>query len=109
MVKPILLYGTPAWQPGKTNVNKIERVQRRALKFIHGSNPPVDQKKLMPVAMQLRYNNLHFFKKCETGDIDCDVRQRIEPRRETTRTTGLAEQAFAFRVVGPWNNLPDRL
>jgi hypothetical protein len=125
MVKPILFYGTPAWHPNKTNITQIDRVQRRALKFIHGSNEPrTQQKKIMPVEMQLRYNDLLFFKKCETGVIDCDVRQRIEPRRETrssrncthtqlqplpTRTTGLAEQAFAFRVVGPWNNLPDRL
>jgi hypothetical protein len=79
----------------------------------------------MPVEMQLRYTDLLFFKKCETGDIDCDVRERLEPRRLTrsqnnsaqdllqpaapARTTGLAEQAFAFRVVGPWNNLPNRL
>jgi hypothetical protein len=123
MVKPILFYGTPAWCPGKTNIGKIERVQRRALKFIHGSNPPLT-KKIMPVEMQLRYNDLHFFKKCETGDIDCNVRERIVERR-TLRGGGnisshpllqplptrakFAEKAFAFRVVSPWNNLPDRL
>jgi hypothetical protein len=126
MVKPILFYGTPAWHPNKTNITKIDKVQSRALKFIHGSNASVEkQKKIMPVEMQLRYTDLLFFKKCETGDIDCDVRERLEPRRATrsqnnstqdllqpaapARTTGLAEQAFAFRVVGPWNNLPDRL
>jgi hypothetical protein len=27
----------------------------------------------MPVEMQLRYNNLLFFEKLETGDIDWDV------------------------------------
>ena len=125
MVKPILFYGTPAWHPGKTNCAKIERVQKRALKFIHGSNPPLTtQKKVMPVEMQLRYTDLLFFKKCETGDTDCDVRERIVERR-TLRGGGnssahpmlqplpvrtvAAEKAFAFRVVGPWNNLPDRL
>jgi hypothetical protein len=125
MVKPILFYGTPAWHPGQTNVDKIERVQRRALKFIHGSNPPLTlQKKVMPVEMQLRYNDLHFFiKKCETGDIDCDVRKRIVERRALRgggnsthpllqplpARTKFGEKAFAFRVVGPRNNLPDRL
>ena len=104
---------------------KIERLQKRALKFIHGSNPPLTtQKKVMPVEMQLRYTDLLFFKKCETGDTDCDVRERIVERR-TLRGGGnssthpmlqplpvrtvAAEKAFAFRVVGPWNNLPDRL
>jgi Reverse transcriptase (RNA-dependent DNA polymerase) len=78
MVKPILFYGTPAWHPNKTNVTKIDKVQSRALKFIHGSNASIEkQKKIMPVEMQLRYTDLLFFKKCETGDIDCDVRERL--------------------------------
>jgi hypothetical protein len=71
MVKPILFYGTPAWHPNGTNIKKIDRVQQRALKFIHGSNAPIKkQKKIKPVEMQLRYTDLLFFKKCETGDID---------------------------------------
>jgi hypothetical protein len=107
-------------------MTKIDKVQSRAQKSIHGSNACIEkQKKIMTVEMQLRYTDLLFFKKCETGDIDCDMRERLEPRRATrsqnnstqdllqpaapARTTGLAEQAFAFRVVGPWNNLPYRL
>ena len=125
MVKPILFYGTPAWHPEtKANTEKIERVQRRALKFIHGSNPPLStQKKVMPVHMQLRYTDLHFFKKCEAGEIDCDVRERIVEKRALRggsssshpqlqplpARTLFGERAYAFRVVGPWNNLPDRL
>jgi hypothetical protein len=69
------------------------------------------QKKIMPVEMQVRYTDLLFFKKCETGDIDCDVRERLDPRCATdcthqdllqaapARTMGLAQQAFAFRHV----------
>jgi hypothetical protein len=77
---------------------------------------------MLPVQMQLRFIDLHFFKKCETGDIDRDVRERIVERRMATATTApipllqplpagtkFSEKAFAFRVIDPWNNLPDRL
>jgi Reverse transcriptase (RNA-dependent DNA polymerase) len=125
MVKPILFYGSPAWHPEtKTNTDKIERMQRRALKFVYGNNlPPREHQKIMPVQMQLRYNDLLFFKKCETGNIDCNVRDRIVERRALRgggssahpllqplpARTLFGERAFAFRVVGSWNNLPDRL
>jgi hypothetical protein len=56
-------------------MTKIDKVQSCAPKFIHGSNASIEkQKKIMPVEMQLRYTDWLFFKKCETGDIDCDVR-----------------------------------
>jgi hypothetical protein len=45
IVKPILFYGTPAWHPNNTNIKQIHRVQQRALKFIHGSNAPIEKRK----------------------------------------------------------------
>ncbi|MGL5405370.1 MAG: hypothetical protein ACRDCT_21800, partial [Shewanella sp.] len=125
MVKPILFYGTPAWHPeSKGNVEKIEKIQRRALKFIHGKSAPAVDKKLMPVCKQLAYNDLLFFKKCETGAIDCNARERIIEQRVLRGSsanahpklqpmhpprTKFAEHAFSFRVIGPWNRLPDPL
>jgi Reverse transcriptase (RNA-dependent DNA polymerase)/Endonuclease-reverse transcriptase len=128
LVKPILYYSSPAWHPEtKTNIDKMERVQNRALRFIHGSHlPPAAQQKIMPVQMQLLYNDLHFFKKCETGDIDCNVRERLVERRALRSKSQnvsihpqlqpavpprnkFGEMAFSNRVVAPWNNLPDPL
>jgi hypothetical protein len=57
MVKPILFYGTPAWHPNNTNITNIEKVQSRALKLIHGRSAPIkNQKKIMPVEMELHYH-----------------------------------------------------
>jgi hypothetical protein len=128
LVKPILFYGTPAWHPEtKRNIGKMVRLQRRSLRFIYGSHlPPVDQQKMMPVEMQLRYNDLVFFKKCETGDIDCNVKENLIVRR-TLRSNGgensahpklqprvptragFAQNDFVHRVIAPWNDLPDPL
>jgi hypothetical protein len=62
-----------------------------------------------------------FFKKCVTGDIDFDARDRIIERRAIhgesnhpmlqvlPARTHFGGRTIAFRVVGPWKNLPDRL
>ncbi|CAB3372506.1 Hypothetical predicted protein [Cloeon dipterum] len=69
LVKPILTFGLPAWHPTtQANTTKLERVQRRELRFIHGRRPPPPQEaKIMPVQMHLNYTDLNFFKKCEGG------------------------------------------
>ncbi|CAB3381625.1 Hypothetical predicted protein [Cloeon dipterum] len=65
LIKPILTFGLPAWHPTtQANTTKLERVQRRALRFIHGRRPPPPQEaKIMPIQMHLDYTDLNFFKK----------------------------------------------
>jgi hypothetical protein len=128
LVKPILYYASPAWHPeSKTNIGQIEKIQSRAMRFIHGNNvPPAAQQKIMPVQMQLQYNDLHFFKKCETGEIACNARERLVERRALRSSSQSAsahprlqprvppknlfgERAYSNRVVAPWNDLPDAL
>jgi hypothetical protein len=124
MVKPILFYGTPAIHPeSKGNIQKFERMQKRALRFIYGKHlPPVAEQKLMPVQMQLRYNDLLFFKKCETGDTDCNARERVIQGRVLRGDSSthprllpppgrneFGRKAYSYRVIKPWNDLPDPL
>jgi len=126
LVKPILFYGTPAWSPINTdaNMNKLIKMQKRGLHFIHGKHlPPVRDQNMLTIEMQLRYNDLLFFKKSETGVIDFDARARISIASRVLRgdnplrprlqpppfRTHDGQCAFPVRVVKPWNDLPPAL
>ncbi|CAB3388004.1 Hypothetical predicted protein [Cloeon dipterum] len=125
LVKPILTYGLPAWHPTtQANINKMERVQKRALRFIHGRRPPPPQEaNIMPMNMHLAYTDLNFFKRCEGGAIDFNNRARITVRRQLRGDANnrhqrlqppparsvFGQRAFSFRVVQPWNDLPPEL
>jgi hypothetical protein len=124
LVKPIMTYGLPAWHPStKENTNKLERVQKRALHFIHGRHlPPSCKTDIMPIDMHLKYTDLLFFKRCSSGAIDFDARARIiqgrtlrgdnaqHPRLQPPPVrTAFGQKAFSFRVVKPWNDLPPAL
>jgi hypothetical protein len=124
LVKPIWSFGLPAWHPSTDeDINKLERVQKKALHFIHGRNlPPVRDQKIMPVAMHLQHTDLTFFKRCISGATDFDARARIiegrtlrgnnsrHPRLQPPPTRSkFGRRAFSFRVVHQWNHLPDAL
>jgi hypothetical protein len=124
LVKPIMTYGLPAWHPDTiSNVAMLDGVQKRALHFIHGRQlPPVSEQKLMPINMHLQYADLVFFKRCLSGATDFNVLERItegralrgdDPRhprlqQPATRTV-FGRDAYSYRVVTPWNNLPAAL
>jgi Reverse transcriptase (RNA-dependent DNA polymerase)/Endonuclease-reverse transcriptase len=124
LVKPIMTFGLPAWHPTTAaNTNKLERVQKRALHFIHGRQlPPVTEQQLMPMAMHLQHTDLVFFKRCTAAATDFDVLARLSEGRSmrgddlrhprlqppTTRSE-FGRRAFSFRVVQPWNDLPAAL
>ncbi|XP_065336851.1 uncharacterized protein LOC135937619 [Cloeon dipterum] len=121
LVRPVMTFGLPAWHPTtQDNVNRLERVQKRAVHFIYGRNPPpANEQKIMPFPMLLRYNDFIFFKKCECGETDFNARARIiegrvlrgdsgqHPRLQPPPTSSVfGQRAFSFRVVKPWNDLP---
>ncbi|CAB3368687.1 Hypothetical predicted protein [Cloeon dipterum] len=79
MVKPLMFYGTPAWHPStQCNVQKFERVQNRALRFVHGRHVSEKaRKELLTVHQQLSHNDMTFFRKCLDGETDMDAMERI--------------------------------
>jgi hypothetical protein len=125
LVKPIWSFGLPAWNPSnKADTQKLERVQKRALHFIHGRNlPTMRDQKIMPVTMHLQQADLTFFKRCISGANDFYARARITEGRVLRSDNGsshprlqpppawnnFGRRAFSFRVVHQWNNLPDAL
>ncbi|CAB3384673.1 Hypothetical predicted protein [Cloeon dipterum] len=76
MIKPLMFYGTPAWHPStQCNIQNFERVQNRALRFVHGRH--VSEKELLTVHQQLSHNDMTFFRKCLDGESDMDAMERI--------------------------------
>jgi hypothetical protein len=124
LVQPLMTFGLPAWHPTTVeNLQKLERVHRHGLHFIHGRHlPPPLEQKMMPMAMHLQHTDLVFFKRCLSGATDFDAMARITERRPlrgddpqhpklqpATIRTKFAESVFSFRVVEPWNDLPAAL
>jgi len=123
MVKPLMFYGTPAWHPStEVNKTKLERVHKRALRFVYGRHIPEQNKtQLLNVDQQLRYNDLTFFRKCLDGDTDMDATARITTGRTMRNANGehrlippkvrtdLGIHSFSFRLATQWNSLPSEL
>jgi hypothetical protein len=125
LVQPIMTFGLPAWHPTTAeNTKKLERVHKRAQRFIFGRQPPLPrQQNIMPVEMHLQHTDLVFFKKCSSGAIDFDARARIitdgrvlrgdnarHPRlQQPPANNEYGRLALSYRVVKPWNDLPDTL
>jgi Reverse transcriptase (RNA-dependent DNA polymerase) len=123
MVKPLLFYATPAWHPStQINVEKFEKVQKRALRFVYGRHIPEESKtQLLTVRQQLKYNDLTFFRKCLDGHTDMDAMARITTGRTMRNSNGehrlipprartdLGLHSFSFRLATQWNSLPSEL
>ncbi|XP_059489267.1 uncharacterized protein LOC132204659 [Neocloeon triangulifer] len=123
MVKPLMFYGTPAWHPStQVNMKKFERVQNRALRFVHGRHiSEAAKKELLSVQQQLKYNDLTFFRKCRDGETNMNAMARITVGRVMRNTDGehrlippkartdLGLQSFSFRLAQQWNSLPSEL
>jgi hypothetical protein len=119
MVRPLLLYGTPAWHPTtQENLLKLERIQRKGLRFIYGASPPTPAvSKILPLASHLLLNDMCYVSGPLSGRIRSDVmsgvaegrvirgqggvHRLIPPRARTT-----ARQCnFVYRAVNEWNDL----
>ena len=128
-VRPKLEYCSPAWRPWmKKDINRLERVQKRAVKMINGLQGKTYEEKLKEL------NLLSLEERRERGDMitcfkimrgleDTD-RDRFfdlvetEPSRVTRNTTNklnmkhqpfqteIRKYSFAVRVPKKWNSLP---
>ncbi|CAB3374422.1 Hypothetical predicted protein [Cloeon dipterum] len=123
MVKPLMFYGTPTWHPStQCNIQKFERVQNRALRFVHGRNVSEKaRKELLTVHQQFSLNDMTFFRKCLDGETDMDAMERILVGRTMRNADGehrlipprartdLGVHSFSFRIVQQWNSLPSAI
>ena len=126
LVRPQLEYANAVWSPHlKKHVIALENVQRRATKLVPSlSKLPYEQRlrKLgLPTLAYRRYRGdmIETFK--ITHEIyDPQVTKNFLPVQPVSKTRGhnfyiykrncrldLRKFSFAYRVVDPWNNLPD--
>ncbi|CAB3388561.1 Hypothetical predicted protein [Cloeon dipterum] len=123
MVKPLTLYGTPVWHPStQSNINKFERVQNRALRFVHGRDVSENaSKELLTVHQQLSLNDMTFFRKCLDGETEMDEMERIMVARTMRNADGehrlipprshtdLGLNSLSIRIAQQWNFLPSEI
>jgi ribonuclease P/MRP protein subunit RPP40 len=127
MVRSHIEYCSSVWSPfRKSDIDELERVQRRATKLIHGfgSLNYMDRLKKckLPTLKYRRHRGdmIETFK-ILTGVYDLDAAPHLELNLDT-RTRGnslklathrtrynLRKYFFTNRVVNVWNSLPDRV
>jgi hypothetical protein len=118
LIRPNITYGAPAWHPTSVdNVNKLERVQKRAMRFIYGKNnvPHAGVTNILPLRQQLLHIDLTFFKSCLSGKVDLNIMQEVMVGREIrgqpgvhrlippkVRTTARVNK-YVYRTVNNYN------
>ena len=127
LVRSNLEYCSVVWSPyTKRNTDKLERVQRRATKFILKSDDPYDirLKKLNLMSLEKRRSliDVTFLYKVLNGNIDIDISRIREFHSEADRfslrstdfltlknkyaRTYILKYSFFHRIIDQWNQLP---
>ena len=128
MVRPIMEYGSCVWRPWlKKDINILERVQRRATKLIHEIKNISYKERLLKLGLptleyrRQRYDMIQVFKILNNLDVVENSESLLE-LVTVTKTRGhnmelkkkyckseRRKNSFFFRIVDPWNNLPDEV
>ena len=127
LVRSNLEYCSVVWSPyTKRNIDKLERVQRRATKFSLKSDDPYDirLKKLNLMSLEKRRSltDVTFLYKVLNGNINIDVSKIIDFHSEADRfslrskdsltlkkkfaRTNVLKYSFLHRITDQWNQLP---
>ena len=134
LVRSQLCYGSQVWAPQSVNlIKRIERVQRRATKFILdlpffceiSYNQRLDMLDLIPVCYWHEFLDMVFFFKCINGIlvINNELTPAIQNRGRATRSadpnclmfktkrcrTATYQKSFLTRSTRVWNILPKDL
>ena len=129
LVRPILEYGGAVWDPYTTeSVNNIEKVQRRAARWITSKydadiEEDMSALGLTSLANRRKQARLSAFYKIHHGQIKISTRikTQLSKRRHSTRTahsqtyniehsrTNYRQMSFFPRTAREWNKLPDNI
>ena len=123
-VRPILEYSSALWDPYKANeINQIEKVQRRAVRFISGNfqqNASVTQLvndlMLPPLSERRTIDKLIVFQKALTGKLEITI-THLKQSTSRTRNSALKFEiphsrtnqhlhSFFPSTIRLWNSLP---
>jgi hypothetical protein len=131
-VRPHLEYSSPAWGPStRADIDKIESVQRKALKSVAGLQNMSYEERCRELGMETledrrRKQDLKLFHSILNGKGGMKYEKMFEkaenrqgPRTQNTEGTNnlkipaarmeLRKNSFAVRTITQWNNLPDEL
>ena len=127
LVRSYLEYCSVVWSPyTKRNTDKLERVQRRATKFILKTDDPYEirLKKLNLMSLEKRRSltDVTFLHNVLNGNIDIDISKIIDFHSEADRfplrsmdfltlkkkyaRTNVLKYSFSHRIIDQWNQLP---
>ena len=134
LVRSQLCYASQVWAPQSIiSIKRIERVQRRATKFILdlpffcdiSYNQRLEMLNLLPVCYWHEYLDMVFFFKCVRGMVNINVKvlAELQSRERTTRSTdtkcltfttrqcktSTSQKSFVTRSTRVWNILPKKL
>ena len=121
-----ILFSGILWSPYTKRTDKLERVQRRASKFILKTDDPHDIRlkklKLMSLEKRRSLTDVTFLYKILNGNIDIDISKIIEFDSEADRfslrymdfltlkkkyaRTNDLKYSFFHRIIDQWNQLP---
>ena len=134
LVRSKLCYASQVWAPQSiTSIKRIERIQRRATKFILdlpffcdiSYNQRLEMLNLLPVCYWHEYLDMVFFFKCVRGMVNINVKvlPELQSRGRKTRSTdtkcltfttrqcktSTSQKSFVTRSTRLWNILPKKL
>ena len=134
LVRSQLCYASQVWAPQSIiSIKRIERIQRRATKFILdlpffcdiSYNQRLEMLNLVPVCYWHEYLDMVFFFKCVRGIVNINVKvlPELQSRGRTTRSTdtkcltfttrqcktSTSQKSFVTRSTRVWNILPKKL
>ena len=123
LVRPILDYGSAIWNPyQKQDIEKLEKVQRRATKIITGIRTLTYRERLKRCKLMTleerrrRYDLIEMFKIMK-GIYKVETEKLFEMNKDSTRghslkvrkkhcRLNLRKNFFTQRIVNDWNHLP---
>lgn len=130
LVRPTLTYASVVWNPDKGDLTLLERVQRRATKYIlndYTSDYKIRLSKigLIPLCYYFEIIDLCFFYKCIHGFYNLNLSNLIPFRDISVSITRSGQDSlllqalpfrtetaagfFSHRIVKLWNNLPQSI
>lgn len=131
LVRSTLMYASPVWSCTKTDMELLEKVQRRATKFILKDydstyEARLRETNLLPLSYMREIDDLNLYFKSRHNFCDLDIRH-IAPLHEHTHThftrtqqdknkllakrtkTWHADSFYSNRIVRLWNPLPENI
>ena len=125
MVRNQLAYCCQVWAPQSVNISTIERVQRRATKFILSLpyNTNISYKErlvtidIIPICLLARISNMVYLLKCIITNSDSNINIKKHVRETQTSTQGVLldvpkcktaafQNSYYIRAANVWNTLP---